>query len=102
MASPVINKVLTLLTNNILSKPEVPAELKLGVIIPCLKKSKSKKNPDNYRRNTINSIVGKVVKTESLPRFKEATLLMHKFGFTDGVSCSVAAVLLAEIIAEMI
>ena len=85
LASPVLNKVLTLLTNNILSKTEVPDELKLGVITPCSKKSKPKKNPDNYRRITVNSIIGKVVVKESLLRLKETTLLMqnrYQFGFT--------------------
>jgi hypothetical protein len=60
-ASPQITDVLTHLLTEIVKRGELPSQLKLGLITPVHKKGKCPKNPDHYRRITVNSMIGKVL-----------------------------------------
>ena len=41
----------------------LPAGFNNGIVTPVYKNKKYMKNPDNYRRITVTSVVGKVLKT---------------------------------------
>ena len=95
--------MLTNIVNRIFQKQEIPDDLKLGIITPVPKKQKNLQNPDHYRRITVNSMIGKFVEMETV-KYLHADLLTtqsrHQFGFTEGVSCNMAAVLITEAIGE--
>jgi hypothetical protein len=96
--------VLTRLINAIVDRGKIPELFKTGLITPVFKKNnKPKDNPDSYRRITITSIVGKILERLLAP------LLQEKFadlqsplqrGFTTGVSCTNAALILSEAVNE--
>ena len=58
----------------------MPDSFKIGVLIPTHKKGKAIKNPDNYRRITIASNLGKLVAkemTRTMPEAGPPTVRVH-------------------------
>ena len=103
MASPIIVEVLCFMTNQALFTGKLPEAFKLGSITPVIKKNKPAKDPNNYRRITITSIIGKIVEMHMM---RHARPLLDKlqsrlqFGFSKGVSPLYAALMVTEITAE--
>ena len=60
-ASEELQYILAQVINITIKNGKIPELLKIGKVRPVLKKNKSSKNPTNYRRITITSIVGKVL-----------------------------------------
>ena len=103
LAAPIIGPLITRLTNSVFRKLVVPDEMKVGNITPCPKKAKSQCKPDNFRRITVNSIIGKIIDKVTLPKLNQATLQFenqYQFGFTEKVASTTASVLVTELIAE--
>ena len=103
LASPTINTVLQALTGKIFTNQKLPGQFKTGVITPVLKKGKPAKDPNSYRRITVNSIVGKVVEREMATQTKALLADQHsnmQFGFTEGSSSSNCCLIITEAIAE--
>jgi hypothetical protein len=103
LASEEIVDVLTNVTNNILNTGKMPATMKTGIITPVPKKGKDETLPDNYRRITVSSLLGKVAEKDLLCRMKDILKKSQspvQFGFTEGCSYLVAAFLLTESLAE--
>ena len=97
LAHPCINTAITSAVNQIFDQQKIPDVAKLGIITPVLKKKKPSDNPDNYRRITVNSIIGKIVDKEVVPKTREAVKSnRHQFGFKKNVSCNNASVLITE------
>ena len=102
-SSPLIIKVLCHLTNMALATGKLPPTYKLGAVTPVPKKSKPPKQPGNYRRITITSIVGKVVEKQMIAQLRPTLDRLQsrlQFGFSKGISPIYAAVVLTEIMAE--
>ena len=95
--------VLSATSNAIIAKGEIPESLKYGRVCPVPKKAKCARNPNNYRRITITSIIGKIVEkhvlkyTKSIMDPKQSRL---QFGFTPHCSPVFAALALTEVLAE--
>ena len=92
------------LFNHIMSNAKYPETFKFGQISPIHKKGdKTTYNPDNYRKITIVSIIGKafekVYMLRTTPKILEVQSRLQ-FGFTEGTSPSIAAVLITEAICE--
>jgi hypothetical protein len=87
------------LFNCIRQRLSVPECLKSGVITPIAKKDKSKLEMGNYRGITITAVLGKVLELILLGRKKKHQASLQ-YGFTKGLSPSMAALLLSESIAE--
>ena len=103
LSSPTIIDILLHLTNSILRSGKLPDSFKIGSVSPMLKKSKPAKNPNNYRRITITSIVGKVVEKHMIQLTRPILDSTHsplQFGFTRGSSPTYAALVLTEIMAD--
>lgn len=103
LASPEVVTILTVLTNSIFKSKKLPDQFKIGAIVPALKKGKPPKNPDSYRRITIASNIGKIVEKEIMTRTKPLTNAVQdplQYGFTEGSSPSLCALVLSEAIAE--
>lgn len=50
----------------------MPLQFKKGIVTPILKPEKPAKDPNSYRRITVNSIIGKIVEKEMLIRTQDA------------------------------
>ena len=103
LASPLIISILTHLTNDALTRGELPDNYKIGCLHPVPKKNKSQKLPTNYRRITITAIIGKVVEAHlrSLSRPKlDSGQSGNQFGFSPGCSPTFAALVITEVMAE--
>ena len=102
-SSPVVNEALQHITNNTLSTGRIVPQFKLGVLTPIPKPGKQATNPDNHRRITVCSILGKIVEKEVTKRSmkildpKQSKL---QFGFSKNCSPSMCALILTEAIAE--
>jgi hypothetical protein len=101
-----MNSLVPLLThifNAMIENSLVPTAFKLGVLIPLVKKLKTKKFPTNYRGITIISIIGKHLELSMLLRivstFIKAQCKLQR-GFTEGIAPLYAALLLCEAINE--
>ncbi|MCG8048963.1 MAG: reverse transcriptase family protein [Candidatus Thiodiazotropha endolucinida] len=94
-AKPVIVPVLTDLFNQILTEKKVPASFKTGIITPVLKKGKDSKCMGNYRGITISSALGKLFEYTVLNKLK-VQQSDHQFGFTKGLSPTMASLLVTE------
>ncbi|MES9903311.1 MAG: reverse transcriptase family protein [Sedimenticola sp.] len=97
-AGKTIIPTLTILYNKILSNGEVPYVFKSGIITPIHKKGKDAAYVENYRGITITSVLSKVFEVLLL---KKMTMLNDdqselQFGFTKGLSPSMASLLLSE------
>ena len=102
-ASENLHYILAQVINIIIKSGRIPELLKIGKVRPILKKNKSSKNPTNYRRITITSIVGKVLEKYLLARTKillDPAQSPLQFGFTPKCSPVYAAIALTEILAE--
>jgi hypothetical protein len=102
-SSPVIADILCHLVNKIFSSGCIPENFKAGCISPVLKRGKTPKDPNHYRRITITSIVGKVVEKEMLKRLRlvvNSSQSPHQFGFTNGVSPMYAALVVTEMLSD--
>jgi hypothetical protein len=99
IAKPVVVPVLCQLFNAIRILKYVPSCMKSGIITPIAKKDKSKTLMDNYRGITVTAILGKVLEHVILERMEDGQSSLQ-FGFTSGLSPSMAALLLSESVAE--
>lgn len=102
-ADPCLTPILTDITNRIFKDQSIPEDLKLGAITPVLKKQKNKQEPDNYRRITVNSMIGKIIDSEMVPHTRAALApksSKHQFGFKVGKSCVNAGLVLTELMME--
>jgi hypothetical protein len=102
-AAPEIVKVLTIVTNSILTTGKIPLSMKTGLITPVPKKGKDHTRPDGYRRITVSSVLGKVAEKELLKRAKPTlnrSQSRMQFGFTEGCSYVNAALLITESVGE--
>lgn len=102
-APPMLCNILCNICNVVLSTGRIPIPFKLGLLNPCLKKDRNHKEPNNYRRITISSLIGKVVETHLLIVSNKALGPRQnclQFGFTEDVSPMFAAVILTEAMAE--
>ena len=92
---PVITKIF----NQILDTKTIPPVFKTGVITPVLKKGKDPKLLENYRGITVTAIFGKLFEYALLHKLSIAQSELQ-FGFTEGLSPSMAALLISEAKAE--
>ncbi len=102
-ASEEINQIITAITNKILYNNRIPNAFRCGKVVPVLKKNKPAKDPNSYRRITVNSIVGKVTEKELVRLAKpplSASQHPLQFGFTDHCSPANGALLITEAILE--
>ena len=82
---------MTQITNNILKSEKVMPQFKIGALTPVPKAGKKTTNPDNNRRITVCSIVGKVPDREVVIRSNKVlnpAQSDQQFGFTKGCSPS--------------
>jgi hypothetical protein len=95
---PEIIPVVIDLLNRILQSRNIPDEFKIGLATPILKKEKTQTDPDKFRRITISALLGKVLEKilVTATSFLDDNQSPGQFGFTEGVSCNVAAMLLTE------
>ncbi|KAL5006138.1 hypothetical protein ScPMuIL_017296 [Solemya velum] len=98
-AAPIIRTIITkILTNEV-----IPEQLKVGIITPVYKNKGNPKEPDNYRRITVTSIVGKIlemVMVKPVKDIREQTLNPLQRGFCRNAGSTNTAFLLSEAIAE--
>ena len=92
---PVITKIF----NQIVYTKTIPSVFKTGVITPVLKKGKDPKLLENYRGITVTAIFGKLFEYALLHKLRIAQSELQ-FGFTEGLSPSMAALLISEAKAE--
>ena len=90
-SSHVLTKLYVKLINDILDSSCIPESWLLGQIIPIFKNKGSIENPENYRRITILSCLGKlfnIVLNSRLTSFLETNELLHmnQAGFRKGHS----------------
>ena len=99
-AHPDVVNIVCHILNEILTTCKIPDMLKEGIVTPVHKKQKAKTNPDNYRRITVNSIIGKLLDRILVPKIRHMASPSSsrlQFGFKPRISCSNAAVMLTEI-----
>ena len=100
---PCLLEVVAQVTNNTLLNGKLPHLFKIGAITPVPKPGKVATNPDNHRRITVCSIIGKVVEKELDDRAKiilRPKQSKQQFGFTEECSPSNCALIITESIAE--
>ncbi|MES9882130.1 MAG: reverse transcriptase family protein [Sedimenticola sp.] len=81
--------------NSILSERQVPDLFKTGILTPVLKKSKDATKMDNYRGITVTAVLGKLFEYVILERIT-ITQSNLQFGFTKGLSPSMASLIVSE------
>ena len=102
-AGPAVVRLIAELIQNIVNDCVLPPCLKTGVITPVFKNKNSPQSPDNYRRITVTSLIGKILeKVLVIPTKKilEARLNKLQRGFCNHSSSINTAFLLSESIAE--
>ena len=102
-AGPVTIKAITNIINRIIADGTIPGSLKAGLITPVYKNKSSNKNPTNYRRITVTSILGKVlgkILVEPTKRILKPQLNTLQRGFCDNASSMITAFLMSEAISE--
>jgi hypothetical protein len=101
MAGGVIIPYATKIFNQILKKKTILDIFKTGILTPVLKKLKDATQMDNYRGITVTPVITKLFEYVLLPKlshsFKQSTL---QFGFTEGCSVLLSALLISESKAE--
>lgn len=103
MAAPVVNDIILHICNKAIRTGTLPLSTKMGIVSPVLKKGKNHKDPNNYRRITISSVVGKVIEKHLLHSSNTilgASQSSLQFGFTEGCSPMAAALMVTELLAE--
>ncbi len=96
-------KFLTALLNKIIENGKYPDNLKEGIKHPILKKNKNMNFSGNYRGISISPILGKIIDNIHLSHQKASTnprIHPLQFGFAEGKSCTHAAFIVSESIAE--
>ena len=90
--------------NDIVRTKTVPEVFKSGIITPVHKKGKDPGKMDNYRGITVSSILGKLFETVILNRLEELNKDQSQlqFGFTKGLSPTMASLILSEGILDSI
>ena len=88
--------------NEILTTKSVPEAFKSGIITPVHKKGKDHRTMDNYKGITVSSILGKLCETVILNHLVELNSDQSEllFGFTKGLSPTMASLILSEGILE--
>ena len=102
-ASDLLNTAVTKIINNALKDAMLPDHFKQGAVVPCLKKGKSARLPDSYRRITVASTIGKIVEKDMLKHTKPRSKIEQsnmQFGFTENCSPTICSLLVTEAIAE--
>jgi hypothetical protein len=101
MAGGVIIPYATKIFNQILKNKTIPDIFKTGILTPVLKKLKDATQMDNYRGITVTPVITKLFEYVLFPKlshsFKQSTL---QFGFTEGGSMLLSALLISESKAE--
>ena len=84
--------------NEILTTKSVPEAFKSGIITPVHKKGKDPRTMDNYRGITVSSMLGKLFETIILNYLVELNSGQSElqFGFTKGLSPTMASLILSE------
>jgi hypothetical protein len=103
LASCKIVDILCHICNVSISTGKLPSTFKLGVLSPVLKKNKSHKEPNNYRRITVTSIVGRILEQHMMTATSKHldNWQSHlQFGFTTECSPMYAALALTEVMGE--
>jgi hypothetical protein len=90
--------------NAMLKTAKYPELLKIGLINPIYKKGKNSiRNPDYYRKITIISTIGKLFEKLYILKVKPFILENQsplQYGFTEGISPMIAAVMMTEAISH--
>ena len=92
---PIVTKIF----NHILETKSIPSAFKTGLITPVLKKGKDSKVLENYRGITATAIFGKLFEYSLLAKL-ELSQSDLQFGFTEGLSPTMASLLVSEAKAE--
>ena len=100
---PVLGSILASLFNQIVNIRSVPTQFKHGVITPVFKQKNSDKDPDNYRRITVTSTIGKLFEKVLVSPTK--SILVNKLnrlqrGFCSQSSSINTAFIISEAAAE--
>ena len=96
---PVIAPVLAVIFSAMFRLCHIPLQLKTGFTIPIHKKGKDPYSTDSYRGITITPILGKVFEHILIKRFNKVSSQSDlQFGFTEGRSPSMAALIVTEAI----
>ena len=90
---------MTKIFNHILETKSIPSAFKTGLITPVLKKGKDSKVLENYRGITVTAIFGKLFEYSLLAKL-ELSQSDLQFGFTEGLSPTMASLLVSEAKAE--
>ena len=99
-AADVISPYLASLFNCVLSGLPIPS-LNEAYVLPIHKKGKDKLLMDNYRGITITSTISKALEHVILQRIRPCLVQSHlQFGFTQGLSPTLAILMVNEAIAE--
>ena len=98
-----LHEILQETFNQILLEEKVPSTFKTGTVSPILKKGKAFYEVENYRGITVTSVIGKVFEYIILDK---ANLMKSgqsplQFGFTQGLSPNMAALILSEACSEI-
>lgn len=92
---PIVTKIF----NQVLESRSIPSAFKTGLITPVLKKGKDPKILENYRGITVTAIFGKLFEYSLLEKL-ELSQSDLQFGFTEGLSPTMASLLVSEAKAE--
>ena len=95
-------QTLTLIINKIFHEGKIPGPCKSGFKIPIAKKGKDSKYPTNYRGITITALMGKVVEhliQALIQDILQSSTSNLQFGFTPGLSPTMATLVLYEALA---
>ncbi|MES9903493.1 MAG: reverse transcriptase domain-containing protein [Sedimenticola sp.] len=85
---------------DILKSRTVPDSFKSGILTPVLKKGKDPTLTDSYRGITVTAVIGKVLEYVLLGRLKTDQSSLQ-YGFTKGLSPTMASLLISEAKAEI-
>jgi hypothetical protein len=103
MAQCDLTPIMTMLFNAMLKCKLVPTIFKIGLLLPLIKKLKSKRFPTNYRGITIISVIGKLLEFVMLLRiiniFTDSQARLQR-GFTEKIAPLYAGLILCEVIHE--
>ncbi|MES9879262.1 MAG: reverse transcriptase domain-containing protein [Sedimenticola sp.] len=101
-AGPIVLPCIVTIFNMILETKTIPDVFKSGVLTPIHKKGKDARLVDNYRGITVTSVLGKLFEATILHRLKALNdnQSQLQYGFTKGLSPSLAALLLSEAAGE--
>lgn len=93
--------VLTRLFNRILAEKQIPLSFKTGIITPVLKKGKDSELMETYRGIKVSPVLGKAFEYSILNKLN-LEHSGHHFGFTSGLSPTMAGLLVREAKTEAI